>query len=158
GLSKPVGKHEYYHVAGTTVTHYTDGGATIHALSHDDVAKLLGGEVPAAPAQKAPEAHSESAKPAVPEGSPIQVTWKNYLVGEVPAGSKIYKYKTSAYGGHDRYIHLPGGGWTKASSQYSTLTQLGGSLPDKYDKWLAEGKLEEVAPPTPELVAQIKEA
>ena len=218
---KPLTKPEYYSVSGVKVTHYTDKGATVHALSNEDVKKLLqGGEpapgpgpgtTPVPPPEVIDALHniipggqlyyktdaegltipwfakkgdswysitksgtaqlmahpyntdkqvaegilvpvSDVPGPPEPAGPPVPVAVQGKLVGEVPAGSKLYLYAGQK---ETVYIQKPDGSWAYASKGAGVAGTTGAQT---YENWLAKGILKEIEPPTPQEVANLKEA
>jgi hypothetical protein len=144
-LKPPKGaKETYYEVTGTKVTFYTDLGATSHLLSNADTMLLL-------------EQGFLGLPPDEQTGPPIPVVVKHKVVGEAPAGTKFYTNLSQSWD-TAVYLALPSGEWLKATPYSSGF----GSFHKVKQTWgetmLASGKLKELAPATPELVAQLKEA
>lgn len=93
---------------------------------------------------------AETAPP--PGQEPVPVVVKQVVVGEVPAGSKLYK-STSNYD-DNVYARAPDGTWYVAS--YS-VSKSGTYSNSGYDGKVEKGTFKEIAPPTPADLEHLKD-
>jgi hypothetical protein len=120
-FTKPTTVTEWYQVQGGKVSHVTDGGATIHALSNADVAHIFNGGTPEVPQAKAP-AEASPGVPTPPAAvqqalSEIHGSTLWYLPGHEAPNDYTFKW----------YAEDPLGGWHVISESSGHHQPVGGS-------------------------------